>query len=145
MSDTEYSRQYHLPISELIDRLTVTQIKLNTFVGEMDDYKNEIQRLLNDIDLIINEKKLALTADLIQQVIALAQINLHIWQNKDLMQENLEDEKRYLAFLKKAHQMNGVRNQIKNGILVFEGIKDESQIRSNFEVDGLDWHLGAKN
>ena len=119
MSDTENNRQYHLPISELIDRCTVTQIKLNTFVGEMDDYKNEIQRLLNDIDLIIKEKNLALTADLVQQVIALAQINLHIWQNKDLMQENLKDEKKYLAFLKKAHQMNGVRNQIKNRILVF--------------------------
>ncbi len=143
MPSNQSPREFTLPLSELIDRLTVTQIKMNTVAGQVDDYKNEIQKLLNDIDVIIKEKNLELTAVLVHQVVALAQINLHIWRNKDLMQENLNEEDKYLNFLKIAHQMNGIRNQLKNEMLGFEGIEDESQRRSNFEVDGLDWHLGS--
>lgn len=145
MTEELKKRQYFLPLSELIDRLTVTQIKLNILNGEIDDYLDEIDKLSHDIDLIIAEKELSLTSDLIKKIIALAQINLHIWKNKDLMQDNLGDEEKYLKFLKRAHQMNGIRNQLKNGILGYEGIQDLSQIRSNFEVDGLEWNLGLNN
>lgn len=145
MTEELKKRQYFLPLSELIDRLTVTQIKLNILNGEIDDYLDEIDKLSHDIDLIIAEKELSLTSDLIKKIIALAQINLHIWKNKDLMQDNLGNEEKYLKFLKRAHQMNGIRNQLKNGILGYEGIQDLSQIRSNFEVDGLEWNLGLNN
>jgi len=57
------------------------------------------------------------------------------------MQENLENESLYLAHLKKAHQMNGVRNLLRNYILGLEGVSDTSQLRTNFEVDGLEWNL----
>jgi hypothetical protein len=128
-------------MSELIDRLTVTQIKQNLLGDATGDFTAEIARLINDINLIIEEKDIALSGELIRAIVMMSQINLHIWQNKDFMQENLENEPLYLSYLKKAHQMNGVRNLLKNYVLGLEGITDKSQLRSNFEVDGLKWKM----
>jgi hypothetical protein len=131
-------------MSELIDRLTVTQIKQNLLQDDLGDFSAEITKLTNDINLIVKEKNIGLSGELIRAVIMMSQINLHIWRNKDLMQENLENESIYLSYLKKAHQMNGVRNLLKNYILGIEGISDSSQLRSNFEVDGLDWKMNLE-
>lgn len=133
------SRQFLPPLSEIIDRMTVTQIKLNLLEDGKADFKSELQRLSNDIDIILGEKNIPASSELINSIVMLSQLNLHIWQNKDEMQLNLENEPIYLSLLKRAHQLNGFRNQIKNRILLLEGIKDASQIRSNFETDGLDW------
>lgn len=133
------SRQFLPPLSEIIDRMTVTQIKLNLLEHGKADFQSELQRLSNDIDMILDEKNIPASSELIYSIVMLSQLNLHIWQNKDEMQLNLENEPIYLSLLKRAHQLNGFRNQIKNRILLLEGIKDASQIRSNFETDGLDW------
>jgi hypothetical protein len=141
MSSTSGSRQFLPSLSELIDRLTVTQVKLNLLEGSSEDFSTEVTKLINDINLIVKEKKIEISGELIRAIVMISQINLHIWRNKDLMQENLENEPEYLSYLKKAHQMNGVRNLLKNYILGLEGISDVSQLRSNFEVDGLEWKL----
>ena len=57
------------------------------------------------------------------------------------MQANLENETEYLKLLKMAHQLNGIRNSIKNYLVELEGGVEESHKRSNFETDGLDWNL----
>ena len=139
MENASKPRQFLPPLSEIIDRMTVTQIKLNLIESGKADFKSELQRLSNDIDIIIGERSIPASSELIYSIVMLAQLNLHIWQNKDEMQLNLENEAIYLSLLKRAHQLNGFRNQIKNRILLLEGIQDASQIRSNFETDGLDW------
>ena len=134
------NRKYKIPFSELVDRLTVDQIKL---LKKMDDkkgsLKEEIKDVMYDIDTIINDKKILLNSDIIRMIIILSQINLHIWNLKDEMQR---DEKNYDNFLKLAHQLNGTRNQIKNLMLdIFED-KSDSHKRSNFETDGLkNWFI----
>jgi len=139
MENSSKSRQFLPPLSEIIDRMTVTQIKLNLLENGKVDFKSELQRLSNDIDIILGEKNIPASSELIYSIVMLSQLNLHIWQNKDEMQLNLENEPIYLSLLKRAHQLNGLRNQIKNRILLLEGIQDASQIRSNFETDGFDW------
>ena len=59
------------------------------------------------------------------------------------MQDKLKDneEKEYLDLLKLSHQLNGFRNRMKNSLLEIEDVQDKSQIRSNFETDGLDWDI----
>ena len=141
MDSTSNSRQFLPPMSELIDRLTVTQIKENLLGDKSGDFYTEIKKLINDIDLIVSEKKVPLSGRLIRAVVMISQINLHIWRNKERMQENLGNDIEYLFYLKKAHQMNGVRNLLKNYLLELEGISDSSQLRSNFEVDGLEWNM----
>ena len=55
-------------------------------------------------------------------IVLISQINLHIWKNKDLMQENLDNSEKYLSLLKLSHQLNGIRNRMKNYILEIEEI-----------------------
>jgi len=144
MNSSSESRQFLPPLSELIDRLTVTQIKLNLLDVNSEDFSAEVAKLVNDINIIVKEKKIEISGELVRAIVMISQINLHIWRNKDLMQENLENESEYLSYLKKAHQMNGVRNLLKNYILGLEGISDTSQLRSNFEVDGLEWKMNLE-
>ena len=141
--DTKDERQFLPPMSELIDRMTVTQIKLALLKNNKDSFIEEISKLEHDIDLIIDSNNIKLDSRLIRIIIVLSQMNLHIWQNKDKMQDKLGDnqEKEYLALLKLSHQLNGIRNRMKNALLEIEDVQDKSQIRSNFETDGLDWDI----
>ena len=126
-------RKFVLPAAEVIDRLAVDQIKEMLF----DDNKSmteEIEKLSHDIDMLIREKKIVLDARLMRIIMVLSQINVHIWYLKDKMQEN---EDQYDELLKLAHQINGVRNRMKNLLLEEFGDKDKSLVRSNFDTDGL--------
>ena len=134
-------RQFLPPLAELIDRLTVTQIKQAILGDKNRDFANEIKKIMNDIDIIIHESSIKLDSRIIRIIVLISQMNLHIWKNKDLMQENLENEEKYLSLLKLAHQLNGIRNRMKNHLLEIEGEKDESQKKSNFETDNLDWDI----
>lgn len=135
-------RKFTLPLAELIDRLTIDQIKEVLLPEHKESFAQEMERLSHDIDLIIEEKGIRLTARLLRIIIAIAQINLHIWQNKDRMQEDAE---RYMELLKFSHQINGIRNQLKNLLLEETGDREKSAERSNFNTDGLEnWTISIK-
>ena len=93
------------------------------------------------MDIIIEKENIKLDSKIIRIIVLISQMNLHIWKNKDLMQENLENNEKYLELLKLAHQLNGIRNKMKNILLDIEGANDESQKKSNFETDNLDWDI----
>jgi len=134
----ESKREFNLPLAELLDRLTITQIKLLMLSGNKSSYFSEIKKIEHDIDQIIVENSIYIDAKFLKNLIALSQINLHIWNNKDQMQESLGQEVEYLTLLKFAHQLNGFRNKIKNKILLKEsGASEPSNQKSNFETDGL--------
>ena len=96
------NRKYKVPFSELIDRLTVDQIKLLKNMDDKNDsLKKEIKNLMHDIDAIISDKKTSLNSDIIRMVINLAQINPYIWNLKDKMSN---DENNYGKNLKQAHR-----------------------------------------
>jgi len=132
-------RQYMLPFAELIDRLTVDQIKEVLLSEDKQSYAQEMAKLAHDVDMIIEEKGLKLSARLIRIIIALSQMNLHIWHNKELMQNNPEQ---YMDLLKLSHQLNGIRNQMKNLLIEEAGDREKSAIRTNFNTDGLEgWEI----
>lgn len=130
------NRKFLTPLSELIDRLTVDQIKQ---LLNKDDFnksiKKEMQNIMHDIDQIINDKKIKLDFEIIRMIIILSQINLHIWNLKDKMEK---DANNYNKNLKLAHQINGIRNQIKNKILEKTNDLNQSSKRSNFNTDELE-------
>ena len=134
----KYKREFNLPLAELLDRLTITQIKLVKLPGDKTSFISEIRKIEHDIDQIISENAIKADSAFIKNIIALSQINLHIWNNKDQMQVVIEKESEYLALLKFAHQLNGYRKKIKNTILEKEsGASEPSNQKSNFETDGL--------
>ncbi len=66
-------------------------------------------------------------------------MNVHIWNNKDKMKL---DPSKYNEHLTLAHQLNGLRNQMKNLLLEESGEKDKNTERTNFDVDGLEgWNI----
>jgi len=132
------NRLFLLPLSELLDRLTIDQIKEVLIPDHKEDFAKEMEKLCHDIDLIIEEKKLTLSSRLIRIIIAISQLNLHIWYNKDQMQKCPEQ---YMDLLKLSHQLNGIRNRMKNILLEETGDREKSAIRTNFNTDGLDWEL----
>jgi hypothetical protein len=125
--------------AELIDRLTVDQIKELLLPQEKDAVAAEMVKITQDVDLLINERGIVLNSRLIRIVIALAQLNLHIWMLKDRMKEYPE---RYDEYLKRAHQLNGTRNRLKNSLLVELHDVEPAAKRTNFDTDGLEgWQL----
>ena len=134
------TRKFQLPLSEMIDRLTITQIKLSLLKDDDGALASEIEMLSHDIDLIMQNSNIELSSQLARAIVQISQINLHIWHNKDAMQSELDNEPEYLRLLKLSHQLNGIRNAMKNYLVELEGGVDSSHKRTNFETDGLNWN-----
>jgi len=135
-------RKFLPAFAELIDRLTVNQIKEVLLPDISNSVAEEMETLCDDIDLLIKERGLQLSSRFIRIVIALSQLNLHIWNLKDRMQN---DSQKYDEFLKLAHQLNGIRNQLKNLLLEESKDKEKSAQRTNFNTDGLEgWNISIK-
>lgn len=133
------SRQFLPPFAELIDRLTVDQIKEVLLPQQAAAAAEEMNRISHDLDLLIELRDIKLSARLIRMIVVIAQMNVHIWQNKDRMGE---DADRYLELLKLAHQLNGLRNQVKNMLLEEAKDVEPSARRTNFNTDGLEgWSI----
>jgi hypothetical protein len=142
MTNSNEEKKYHLPISELIDRLTILQIKLVLNSDNTTEYLTELKLLKNDINIELNKKPTIISMEIIQILIALGQMNLHIWYIKNMMKVQVNQPAEYAASMKLAHQLNGLRNQLKNELLALEGETNTAKVRSNIEVDGLTVDLG---
>jgi len=128
-----------VPFSELLDRLTIDQIKEILVPEHRASFTEELQRLTQEINPIIKEKGVKLTARIIRLIIILSQINLHIWHTKQIMMDYPD---RFEASMKLAHQLNGIRNQIKNILMEESGFKDPTKKRTNINTDNLEgWNI----
>lgn len=127
-------REYLPPFSELLEQLTVIQLRELLLSKDVDIYTKDIKSIEHDLDLIIKEKDLKLSARLLRLAFIIGQLNTLIWVYKDKMQES---EENYAPYLKLSHQINGVRNVIKNEILMLIGDAEKSAIRTNTNKDGL--------
>ena len=124
------TRKYLPTLSELIDRLSIAQLK-EVFIPEhKDEYAKEIQDILHDIDLE------GVDAELIRAVVVLAQMNLHIWHNESNYRKGIKDGNN----LELTHGLNGIRNTAKNMI------QEKVGGRKDYKVDCIaaefkDWEV----
>jgi len=126
-------------LSELLDRLAIDQIKDFLLPGSDLSFAEEMDHIEDDLNLIFKKNSLGLNAGFIRLLVALAQINLHIWQTKEVMQNENES---FQKNMKLGHQLNGLRNQIKNRLLKETGFNEKSALKSNVETDNLDgWFM----
>ncbi len=127
-------------LGELIDRLTIDQIKEVAARKDRADYVREMADIQADLDQIFKERKIRPNAKFLRLVIALGQVNLHIWNTKDQM---IRDKSRFKQFMKLAHQLNGVRNQIKNNLSVYEK-NGSGRTHGNIRTEDLaGWTISA--
>jgi len=121
-------------LADLVDELTINQIKQVLLPDGKARFGERMTMLAHDVDLLLGAAAPRLSAQLLRMLVLLAQINLHIWVLKEKAQE---DEARYLEHLKLAHQLNGIRNRIKNALLDELGDHDPALRKSNCDTDGL--------
>ncbi len=129
-------RKYLPTLSELIDRLSIVQLK-EVFIPEhKEEYTKEIADIIHDIQLYLNESKEPITADTIRAIVVLSQMNLHIWHNESNYRKGIKDGNN----LELTHGLNGIRNVAKNKIQEIMGG------RKDYKIDCLaaefkDWDI----
>jgi hypothetical protein len=124
-----------------LDRLTVNQTKILLNPGGESSYTRESRAIERDLDSIFDADQADAGATLVRLGIALAQINLFIWLERASMGESAQT---FGEHLKLAHQLNGLRNQIKNRVSELEASSGVSGAKSNTGTDGLEgWRLSV--
>ena len=123
-------RKYLPTISELIDRLSIIQLK-EVFIPEhKEEYAQEIKDIVHDLD------ELGLDGKMVKAIIVLAQMNTHIWYNESEARKG----KNARENLRLTHGLNGIRNTAKNKIQEAVGG------RKDYKIDCLasefkDWEV----
>jgi hypothetical protein len=129
-------RKYLPTLSELIDRLSIVQLK-EVFIAEhKSEYAQEIKDIVNDIQILLDENKGVVTAETIRAIVVLSQMNLHIWHNESNYRKGIRDGNN----LELTHGINGIRNTAKNKIQEVNGG------RKDYKIDCLaaefkDWEI----
>ena len=129
-------RKYLPTLSELIDRLSIVQLK-EVFIPEhKKEYAKEIADIIHDIQLYLDETEGSITAETIRAIVVLSQMNLHIWHNESNYRKGIKDGNN----LELTHGINGIRNTSKNKIQEVVGG------RKDYKIDCLaaefkDWEI----
>ena len=124
-------RKYLPTLSELIDRLSIVQLK-EVFIPEhKEEYAQEIADICHDIDILMPD-----SAEVIRSVVVLSQMNLHIWHNESNYRKGIKDGNN----LELTHGLNGIRNTAKNKI------QEKAGGRKDYKIDCLaaefkDWDI----
>jgi hypothetical protein len=130
------SRKFLPTISELIDRLSIVQLK-EVFIPEhKEEYSKEIEDIVHDIQLIIDENDGKIDAEIIRAIVVCSQINLHIWHNES----NVRSGKCGPNMLELTHGLNGIRNTAKNKIQEKFGGRKDYKIDC-IAADFKDWEI----
>ena len=105
------TRKYLPTLSELIDRLSIAQLK-EVFIAEhKEEYAKEIDDIVHDIDMILKDENVQLSGKDVRAIVVLSQMNLHIWHNETQYRAGTGDGNLGLT-----HGLNGIRNTAKNMI-----------------------------
>ena len=85
------NRKWLPTLGELIDRLSIHQLK-EVFIAEnKDNYAKEIKDMVHDIDIVLKEHKDKIDGEVIRALIVLAQMNTHIWYNETKVRRGDKD------------------------------------------------------
>ena len=129
-------RKYLPTLSELVDRLSIVQLK-EVFIPEhKEEYAKEILEITHDIQLLLDEQDGKITAETIRAIVVLSQMNLHIWHNESNYRKGIKDGNN----LELTHGLNDIRNVAKNKIQEVVGG------RKDYKIDCLaaefkDWEI----
>lgn len=105
-------RKYLPTLGELIDRLSIIQIKELKIPNHKEEYSNEIEDIVHDINQIIKEGDFELDGEFVRAIVVLSQMNLHIWVNEDNARSGDNQGNQLML----THGLNGIRNTAKNKI-----------------------------
>ncbi len=130
------NRKYLPTLSELIDRLSIIQLKEVFITEHQSEYAQEIKDIVHDIDLILKSNDYEIDGEFIRAIVVLSQMNLHIWTNETNARAGIDAGNKLLL----THGLNGIRNTAKNKIQEVVGG------RKDYKIDCLaaefkDWEI----
>tara|TARA_R110000787_G_scaffold14880_2_gene45777 strand:- start:3980 stop:4390 length:411 start_codon:yes stop_codon:yes gene_type:complete len=129
-------RKYLPTLSELIDRLSIAQLKEVFITEHKEEYSKEISDIIYDINLLLSEKDVILDGDTIRAIVVLSQMNLHIWHNESNYRKGIGEGND----LELTHGLNGIRNTAKNKIQELAGGRKDYKIDC-LAADFKDWEI----
>ena len=133
-------RKYLPTLGELIDRLSIIQLKEVKIPQHKEEYAKEISEIVHDITEILNTtNQLKVDGDFIRAIIVLSQMNTHIWYNEDNARSG-DDQGNQLML---THGLNGIRNTAKNKIQELDGGRKDYKvdcIASEFKEWEVSWN-----
>ena len=116
-------RKYLPTLSELIDRLSIVQLK-EVFMGDhKQEYAQEINDIVHDIQICLDGCG-KVDAKMLRAIVVLSQMNLHIWHNESNYRKGIKDGNN----LELTHGLNGIRNTAKNVIQTHMGGRKDYKI-----------------
>jgi hypothetical protein len=128
-------RKYLPTLGELIDRLSIHQLK-EVFIPEnKENYAKEIDDMVHDINMILKEHKCEITGEIVRAIIVLSQMNLHIWHNESKVRRGDKGGNLHLT-----HGLNGIRNSAINKIMDIVGGRKDYKIDC-LASDFKDWEV----
>ena len=133
-------RKYLPTLAELIDRLSISQLKEVKIPEHKAEYAQEIKDIVHDIQMCLDESKEGVTAETIRAIVVLSQINTWIWVNESNYRKGIKEGNN----LELTHGINGIRNTAKNKIQEVVGG------RKDYKIDCLasefkDWEISWPN
>lgn len=129
-------RKYLPTLSELVDRLSISQLKEVFIANHKDEYAQEINDIVHDIQILLDEQNGKVTAETIRAIVVLSQMNLHIWHNESNYRKGIKDGNN----LELTHGLNGIRNTAKNKIQEVVGGRKDYKIDC-LAADFKDWEI----
>lgn len=130
------SRKYLPTFAELIDRLSITQLKEVFITDHKDEYSQEIIDICHDIQECLNNNDGKITSDTVRAIVVLSQMNLHIWHNESNYRKGIKEGNN----LELTHGLNGIRNTAKNKIQEAVGGRKDYKIDC-LAADFKDWEV----
>lgn len=119
-------RKWLPSLAELIDRLSIVQMKEIFIADHSAEYAAEREDIQHDIDLLLNGRPL--DARTLRAVLMVMLSNRVIWENESKARAGGDEQDKFLKF---THSINGVRNRAKNMIAEMDGG------RKDFKLDCL--------
>lgn len=114
--DRPRQRVYLPTLADLIDRLSIAQLKAIFIPEHRDEYRAEIALIEHDVDLLLEERAEAghrMTGNDVRAIALVMLTNRYIWENETKARAGGHDQDK---LLKLTHSINGVRNIAKNEI-----------------------------
>lgn len=129
-------RKYLHTLGDLIDRLSIVQLK-EVFIPQFkEEYSKEIEDIVHDIQLILDETEGTISAETIRAIVVVSQMNLHIWHNESNYRRGIKDGNN----LELTHGLNGIRNTAKNVIQEVVGGRKDYKVDC-LAADFKDWEI----
>ena len=128
-------RKYEMTLADLIDRLSIIQLKAIFIPEHSKEYAAEQKLVEHDIDMILKASKRRLGAAEVHAILVIMLTNRFIWENESKARVGGPEQDR---LLKLTHSINGVRAAAKNRLSgLFGG-------RMDYKVDALAADLPAE-